>query len=225
MKWSLYIEEDSPRFKLNVQTRFEAQGTGLYGHSGSGKTSLLEHILGLRPQADWRGSLTLDDTILQDSTRRVFLAAPLRQLAWAPQKHLLFPHLNVLANVTFSLSRGRSQDDATLSLEEVIDGLELRPLLEVRPRMLSGGESQRVALARALLHPARALLLDEPLSSLDPRLKERAIRLIHRRMITTPIIFVSHSWSDITALCDHVLVFEQGRLIESRAPGVIDSAP
>lgn len=223
MKWSLYITEEAYRFKLDVQTRFEAQSVGLYGHSGSGKTSLMEHLLGLRPRTNWRGSLILDDFVLQDSTRRIYLDAPARQLAWAPQSHLLFPHLSVLQNITFSTMRRTAQDDATLTLEEVVDGLQLRPLLDVRPRELSGGESQRVALARALLHPARAVFLDEPLSSLDTNLKVKAIRLIQQRMISTPVMFVSHDWADIAAVCDHVLVFEQGLLIESRSPGNIDS--
>jgi ABC-type sulfate/molybdate transport systems ATPase subunit len=135
--------------------------TRIAGPSGVGKTSLLLAIAGIGQRA--RGLITFDDEVWLDSAARKRMPAERRGVGLVPQGAALFPHLDVAANVAYGLDRRRGPGAASLLAEVGAEHLARR-----RPATLSGGEAQRVALARALARGARVLLLDEPLSALDP---------------------------------------------------------
>ncbi|MEO5715544.1 MAG: ATP-binding cassette domain-containing protein [Luteolibacter sp.] len=196
-------------FTLKVDVKLTAAVTGLTGPSGAGKTTLLELIAGLRRPE--QGSIRLDGGELTSVASRCFLAPEKRRVGYVPQDLALFPHLDVRANLCYGLR----QDESGL-LGKVVEVLELPTLLKRSIAGLSGGEKQRVALGRALLAGPRILLLDEPLSNLDDRLKEKILPYLHRirREFAVPMIYVSHSKAELGGLCDEVLVMREGKIEE-----------
>lgn len=180
------------------------------GPSGAGKTSLLEAIAGLRRG---RGRVVVAGEVLQDTG--LFLPPERRRVGLVPQDGALFPHLSVRANLLFGV-RGVHTGAAgsAVGLEEVVAVLDLAPLLERRPRHLSGGEARRVALGRALLSSPRLLLLDEPTAGLDPVRARRArgyLSAVARRT-GMPWVVVTHREDEARALADEVVLLEGGRV-------------
>jgi len=180
----------------------------IMGPTGAGKTVLLEAVLGIAP-------LTAGSVVV--AGRNVTRLPPERRgIGIVYQDYALFPHLRVEANVRFGLRYGsnRGSNGEAAHLEHLYDVLDLRTLLHRRVDTLSGGESQRVALARALATQPSIVLLDEPLSALDPRFREeirRTLRRIHHETGTT-FIMVSHDFRDALSLGDRAAVIHQGRL-------------
>lgn len=164
-------------FKLDFKQSLSEPVTGLYGASGSGKSTLLGLIAGfIRPND---GCIKLDDVVLFDRNQSVNLPPHKRKVATVFQDGRLLPHLNVKANLLFGFKLTPEQD-RRIDFEVVTSLLEIEGLLTKRVHELSGGETQRVALGRALLMSPKLLLLDEPLSSLDVRLKQQILlSLIH----------------------------------------------
>ncbi|WP_009959956.1 ATP-binding cassette domain-containing protein [Verrucomicrobium spinosum] len=193
-------------FALEVNVELAAPVTGLFGPSGAGKTSLLEVVAGLRrPSA---GRVQLHGRVLDDAATRRHLAPEKRHVGYVPQDLALFPHLNARANLEFGHAPG-----GPISSLKVVEILELAPLLDRRVHHLSGGEKQRVALGRALLASPAILLMDEPLSSLDQRLRQRVLPYLQavRREFSIPMIYVSHARDEIEMLCDEVLEIAGGQ--------------
>lgn len=204
-------------FVLEIDTVFDRSITGIFGPSGAGKTSLLDLIAGLRrPIA---GKVQLDDEVLFEADARLHLPARLRRIGYVPQDLALFPHLNVRANLAYGCRRQTAVNDL-FTIHHVAEVMEIEPLLERNVTTLSGGEQQRVAFARAILSAPRLLLLDEPMSSLDSRLKKRLIPFLLRIRdeFRIPFIYVTHDALELVALCDEVLVLERGRLVERGQP-------
>jgi ABC-type Fe3+/spermidine/putrescine transport system ATPase subunit len=177
----------------------------LLGPSGSGKTTTLRMIAGFfRPQA---GTLLFDG-------KDVTLAPPRdRNIGMVFQSVALFPNMNVYQNIAFALEMAGWSREATIDrVEYLTDLLGIRGLLMRRSNEVSGGEGQRIALARALAKEPNLLLLDEPLSALDPQLRERLqteIRRIQGELdITT--IYVTHSQDEAFAISDHVAILNEG---------------
>lgn len=198
-------------FTLEVNATFAAPMTALFGASGSGKTSLLEVIAGLRrPVA---GRVVVDSKVLTDAGPRFFVPPERRAIGYVPQDGALFPHLNVRANLLFSATPGTARQPG-LTFEHVTEVLEIASLAARAPATLSAGERQRVALGRALLAAPRLLLLDEPLASLDLPLRERLLPYLIRVRdeFALPMIYVTHSPDEVMALCSEVLVLEKGRV-------------
>ena len=199
-------------FALQARAEFGAGATGIFGPSGCGKSTLLSLVAGLlRPQ---RGVLVLDRTTLVDVERRVFVPAWHRHVALVFQDGQLFPHMTVRANLLYGHDR-RSPSDRRLQLSQVVELLELGPLLDRRPAQLSGGERQRVALGRALLYSPRLMLLDEPLASLDERLKQQILPFLRRVKDESgiPMLYVSHVAAEVEFIADRVLRMERGRIV------------
>jgi molybdate transport system ATP-binding protein len=167
--------------------RTDAPLVALVGPSGVGKTSILNMVAGLlRPD---RGHIIVDGETLFDAAAPIDVPAARRRAGYVFQDRRLFPHMRVRANLLYG-RRGR----AAATMQEVVAFLGIGPLLDRWPTSLSGGEAQRVAIGRALLSGPRFLLLDEPLSSLDPDRKAGildAIDHIHRRA-PMPILYVTH---------------------------------
>jgi len=208
-----------PGFTLRVDTRLPGGVTAVMGRSGAGKTSLLESVAGLRCTV--RGRLAVDGQALLDDESGIDLAPERRRVGYVPQDAGLFPHLSVLENVRFGARADHRAVDAA------IDTLEIRPLLDRRPRRLSGGERQRVALARALAIRPRLLLLDEPLAALDPGLRERILPwlLRVRDEWALPCLYVTHNVGEALMVASHVLVLHGGRVEAEGEPRALLSAP
>lgn len=208
------------RFSLEVDAAFDRSITGVFGPSGSGKTSLLDLIAGLRrPVA---GKVQLDDIVLFDAGSGLHLPPRLRRIGYVPQDLALFPHLNVRANLVYGQHRQAAEKEV-FTINHVTEVMEIGSLLERGVTTLSGGEQQRVAFARAILSAPRLLLLDEPMSSLDSKLKKRLIPFLLRIRdeFNIPFIYVTHDANELGALCDEVVLLENGNLIERGAPAEV----
>lgn len=204
-------------FDLEIDATLGLPITGIFGPSGAGKTSLLDLIAGLRRPTT--GKVEMDDKVLVDIEARVHLPPRLRRIGYVPQDLALFPHLNVRSNLLYGY-RPESVQNETFTLEHVVEVMEIATLLERDVTSLSGGEQQRVGFARAILSVPHLLLLDEPMSSLDSRLKTRLIPFLHRIRdeFRIPLIYVTHDASELISLCDEVLVLERGQLVDRGSP-------
>ncbi len=200
-------------FTLRAKAEIGAGVTALVGPSGAGKSTLLALIAGLlTPQA---GTLRFDDALLIDTATQRKVPPWQRHFGLVFQDGLLFPHLSVRDNLLYGWHR-RPAAERRFTLEQVLALLEIGPLQARRPAQLSGGERQRVALGRALLYSPRLLLLDEPLASLDERLKQQILPFLKRVKEETrlPMLYVSHLRAEVDYLADRVLMMEAGRLVD-----------
>src|SRR5436309_1036209 len=155
-------------FPLELDLDIEAPSIGLFGESGSGKTSFLDLLAGIRRGME--GTILLDGVTLQSPSS--FMQPSRRAIGYVPQDLALFPHLNVRQNIFYGSHRISANGSDAISADHVIVSLNLQKLLERRINDLSGGEKQRVALARAIMSRPRLILLDEPFTALDPKLRQ-----------------------------------------------------
>jgi putative spermidine/putrescine transport system ATP-binding protein len=193
--------------------------TAILGPSGSGKTTLLRLLAGFeRPDL---GTISVAGKIVDGES--VHIHPERRQIGYVPQEGGLFPHLTVQANVAFGLPRAARRRGVGELLEMVgLSGLERR-----YPHQLSGGQQQRVALARALITRPKVLLLDEPLSALDPFLRGAMREELKRlqRELGISFIHVTHSQEEALALADLVVVMDHGRIAQHGTPREIFDTP
>ncbi len=191
----------------------------LLGHSGSGKTTLLRSIAGLEtPDA---GRITLGDRTVFDADRRIEVPPEKRGLGLVFQSYALWPNRTVFANVAYGLRLRRAGDaDVRRRVGEVLDRLGLGKFAERYPHQLSGGQQQRVALARALVYQPPVLLLDEPLSNLDAKLREEARSWLRQLILQLQIsaVYVTHDQVEAMAVADRVLFLRDGRIEQEGTP-------
>jgi putative spermidine/putrescine transport system ATP-binding protein len=193
----------------------------LLGPSGCGKTTLLRMIAGL--ESATRGSIFIGD---KDSTS---LPPEQRDIAMVFQSYALFPHLTVLENVLFPLRMRKlgSHAEQRERAHAVLQLVQLSHLAKRRPKELSGGQQQRVAIARAVVSAPQVLLLDEPLSNLDARLRENMqeelIQLHRATGLTT--VFVTHDQEEALSLSDRVILLNSGKIEQAGAPAELYSQP
>ncbi|HTR41967.1 MAG TPA: ATP-binding cassette domain-containing protein [Pseudomonadales bacterium] len=201
-------------FKLKVEAELTGRVTVIFGPSGTGKTSLLDLIAGLR-RAD-SAYIQLADTVLTDTSRNLFVPSRHRGIGYVPQDLALFPHLSVRQNLSYGYKPGNGNGSA-FSFDHVAKVLEIEPLVPRGVTELSGGEKQRVALARALLASPRLLLLDEPLSSLDAPLREKIIPYLTRIRdeFRVPMLYVTHDRDEALALADEIVVLAGGKVVQT----------
>jgi molybdate transport system ATP-binding protein len=196
-------------FVLDARFRSDATVTALFGPSGAGKTSIVNAIAGLLTPE--RGRIAVGETLLFDSENATDIPAHKRRVRVVFQESRLFPHLSVRQNLLY----GRwIAGQASGKLDEVVQLLGLEELLARRPRTLSGGERQRVAIGRALLADPMAILLDEPLSSLDDARKREILPYLEKLVAAAkiPILYVSHAREEIERLAGTVVTLDGGRV-------------
>lgn len=198
------------KFELSVA---KSEFISLLGPSGCGKTTTLQMIAGfLEPS---QGSIILNG---EDITRK---KPSERGLGIVFQKYALFPHMDVLENVAFGLEMRKVPKQERLArAREALELVRLGAFVDRYPRQLSGGQQQRVALARALVIDPHLLLLDEPLSNLDAKLREDMQLELHeiQRRVGTTTIMVTHDQSEALALSDRVVVLQNGRIEQVDKP-------
>ena len=197
-------------FSLDVE---KGSFTTLLGPSGCGKTTLLRLISGfLEPQ---QGEIELD------GVNQKGIEPNKRKIGMVFQDYALFPHMTVRKNIEFGLKLNKdTKAEADKKISQIAETLNLEDLLERYPDELSGGQQQRVALARALVLNPQVLLMDEPLSSLDSKLRERVreeLRAVQQKLkITT--VYVTHDQEEALSLSDNIEVINNGRLLQYGTP-------
>jgi iron(III) transport system ATP-binding protein len=200
----------------------------LLGPSGCGKTTTLRSIAGLeRPR---RGSITVNDRVVYSSSAGVFVSPNQRGFGMVFQSYAIWPHMNVFQNAAFPLevgSRRYSRQQVRENVMRVLTAVQLDHLADRNATALSGGQQQRLALARALVMEPALLLLDEPLSNLDAKLREKMrfeLKRLQRELkITT--VYVTHDQGEALALSHEIAVMHEGRIQQIGSPRDIYERP
>ncbi|TRD23305.1 molybdenum ABC transporter ATP-binding protein [Palleronia caenipelagi] len=211
MTLAVQIQQKWPSFALDVEFDAPPGITVLFGRSGSGKTSAANAVAGLmRPDT---GRLVLGGRILFDTAAGISLPPHRRRIGYVFQDARLFPHLTVRQNLTYGRWFAGRDDD--IEMDRVVEMLGLAALLTRRPSALSGGEKSRVAIGRALLSGPDLLIADEPLAALDEPRKAEILPYFEwlRDETGLPILYVSHSVTEVARLATTVVVLEAGRVI------------
>jgi len=205
-----------------------AQGevVSLLGPSGSGKTTLLRAVAGL--EAPHRGTIRIDDRPVFDSAERIELPAEKRNLGLVFQSYALWPHRTVADNVAYGLKlRNVPAAESKTRVETALTNLGLGHLGARLPHQLSGGQQQRVAIARALVYNPPVILMDEPLSNLDAKLREEArawLRELILKMRLSALV-VTHDQNEAMAMSDRILLLNNGVIEQQGTPQELYGQP
>jgi molybdate transport system ATP-binding protein len=203
-------------FRLELALALGRETFALVGPSGAGKTTVLRAVAGLlKPE---RGRVSLGDDVLYDSASGIDVPPEERRVGFVFQDYALFPHMTVAQNVAYG-ARDRAP--------ELLERFRIAHLAGARPGELSGGERQRVGLARALARDPGVLLLDEPLSALDPHTRA-ALRLELKELLDEldlPVLLVTHDFHDAAALAGRVAAIADGRIRQVGTPSELIAAP
>lgn len=200
----------------------------LLGPSGCGKTTTLQCIAGLETPTS--GEIRMGDSIVYSSTKKVVVPANKRRLGMVFQSYAIWPHMSVYDNVAFPLVHGGyglKTDEVRGRVMKALESVQMSAFAERPAPHLSGGQQQRVALARAIVHEPRLLLLDEPLSNLDAKLRD-TMRVELRQMIKNlgiTTIFVTHDQVEALSMSDQIVLLEEGKIVQQGTSREIYLAP
>jgi molybdate transport system ATP-binding protein len=225
-----HIIKEFSGFTLDCEAQFSSGVTAVFGRSGSGKTTLLNCLAGMvRPDDGYieiMGRPVYSSGGNSSGRRATHLPPERRHIGYVFQDGMLFPHMSVAANIDYGHALV-APDRRTLRPDDVIELLELGPLVDRPVGGLSGGEAQRVALARALAASPELLLLDEPLSSLDAVMRGVIIRYLKKvwTELRIPMVLVSHSLSEVMALAEDTLVLSGGKKVAQGPPARVLGEP
>ena len=210
-------------FSLSVA---DGEFVSILGPSGCGKTTLLRSIAGFFPVDS--GEIRIGGTLVASSSDRIHIPPEKRDLGMVFQSYAVWPHMNVFDNVAYPL-RIRKEPASIVrdKVREVLELLNLSGSEEKFPSMMSGGQQQRIALGRALIMNPAALLLDEPLSNLDSKLRERMrfeLKEIQRKLHLT-ILYVTHDQEEAMAVSDRIVLMNEGRIRQAGSPEELYEKP
>jgi len=201
----------------------------LLGPSGCGKSSLLRCIAGLESIDE--GDIYLGDRLLSSGEKRVFVDPEDRELAMVFQSYAVWPHMTVFENIAFPLTEAKtrscSSDQVAKRVKDIMDLVRLTGFERYKTATLSGGQQQRVALARALIREPKLLLMDEPLSNLDAKLREEMrdeIKELTQRLGVTTL-HVTHDQTEAMALADVLAVMSNGQILQIGDPETLYRKP
>jgi len=212
---SLAVARRFGAFALDVAHEFALdEVTALFGPSGAGKSLLLRIVAGLDATAE--GRVSFGGETWQDSKTGGFVPAHRRGVGYVFQDARLFSHLGVAGNLRYAERRSRGEG-GHVQFDDVVEALDLGPLLARDVDSLSGGERQRVAVGRTLLSRPRLLLMDEPLAALDLRRKAEALPYLERlpSAFGVPIIYVTHAVEEVVQLARRIVLLSEGRVVAS----------
>ncbi len=198
----------------------------LLGPSGSGKTTLLRAVAGL--ETPWKGAIRIGDHVVFDGAAKTDVPAERRNLGLVFQSYALWPHKTIFDNVAYGLKlRNVSKGDIGGRVDEALKQLSLGHLAQRFPHQLSGGQQQRVALARALVYNPPVILLDEPLSNLDAKLREEARAWLRELIVRMQLsaLCVTHDQAEALAMSDRILLLNNGRIEQQGTPREMYSEP
>ena len=205
------FQYQTPEFLIDVDFCMQTKVLGIVGASGSGKSTILKNIVGLLSPS--HGHICLNHKVLFEKKECISVPMHQRKIALVFQQALLFPHLNVGQNLNYALEWAK-QRSTRFSVDEIVDLLELKTLLHRKAHQLSGGEAQRVSIGRALLSSPQLILLDEPLTGLDQRLRQQILEFLKiiKEQIGIPMIYVTHHLEEIEFLQGEMLEIDHGKL-------------
>ena len=215
---------DAPSFVLDISLEVPPGITILFGPSGAGKSTLLDCIAGLaRPDT---GRIAAGGETLFDAAAAIDLSAQKRRIAYVFQTLALFPHLTAEENVAYGLNALRENKQRE-RVGEILSAFHVESLRKKKPGEISGGEKQRIALARSLVTEPRVLLLDEPLTGLDAKLKSAIVDDLRAWNTANriPILYVTHSREEVDALGERVIAIDNGHVVSAGAPMDVLDAP
>ena len=198
----------------------------LLGPSGSGKTTLLRAVAGL--ETPHRGSIAIGDRVFFDAARGIELPAEERGLGLVFQSYALWPHRTVFDNVAYGLKlRSVSAEEIKTRVDKTLSQIGLGHLGARYPHQLSGGQQQRVAIARALVYEPPVILLDEPLSNLDAKLREEARAWLRTLIVTLGLsaIHVTHDQVEAMAIADKIVLLDTGLIAQEGPPTALYNEP
>jgi len=199
-------------FELDVSLQLDQHVTAIFGPSGSGKSTLLNVIAGIsKPD---QGRVVVNGETVFDHEKRINKPIHQRRIGLVFQDARLFPHLNVEHNLRYPL-KFIPVHEQQFHLKDIVNLLEIEPLLKRTTHQLSGGEKQRVALGRTLLSSPRLLMLDEPMASLDESLKSQILPFLKKVAdeINIPMIYISHSKDEIMQITNNVVYINAGKVV------------
>ena len=217
---------DNAILKGVALTLSRGEVVSLLGPSGSGKTTLLRAVAGL--EVPHRGTIRIKDKVVFDGASGVDVPAEGRNLGLVFQSYALWPHKTVFDNVGYALRLRRvSGSEVATRVKKALEQLSLAHLAERYPHQLSGGQQQRVALARALVYNPPVILLDEPLSNLDAKLREEARAWLRELIMTMQLsaLCVTHDQSEALAMSDRILLLNEGRIEQEGTPEQMYGSP
>ncbi len=217
---------DNPILKGVSLTLERGEVVALLGPSGSGKTTILRAVAGLEQPSE--GTIRVGDKVVFDGAKEIDVPAEGRNLGLVFQSYALWPHKTVSDNVAYGLKlRNVSAGDVSTRVKNVLDQLSLGHLGGRFPHQLSGGQQQRVALARALVYNPPVILLDEPLSNLDAKLREEARAWLRELIVRLQLsaLCVTHDQGEALAMSDRILLLNEGRIEQQGTPQQMYGSP
>lgn len=206
------IEKTLGPFKVDVAFEVKPGLTVLFGPSGCGKSTVLNCLAGLL--APDKGSITVAGTKFFDDAAAINLPPQARHVGYVFQNPSLFPHLTVAENICFGIDRWDKEKQQARGAH-LLELLKLQGLENRKVTQLSGGQIQRVALARALAPEPKLILLDEPFSALDDRLRKQLAAELQsmQKQLQLPMVLVTHSRSEALQVADTVVLIDEGKVV------------
>jgi iron(III) transport system ATP-binding protein len=196
------------------------------GPSGCGKTTSLRMVAGLEQNSS--GDISIGNELISSPKKKIFVPTRERKLGMVFQSYAIWPHMNIFENVAFPLRMTKTpESEIKKKVEEVLELVELGGLSERIPSTLSGGQQQRVALARGLVARPKVLLLDEPLSNLDAKLREKMRKDIRhiQQLFKMTCIYVTHDQVEAFSMSDRIMIMQKGKILQFATPLEIRENP